>query len=127
MRAFLHYLLAYLRSTSRPALIITTLFVAALITTNYTFGIERHILAAGPWYVAFAGFFLFYGIVIAAVWGLQYEWGGGARSVMSASPPPRFFQPRLVILLLLAPLFFAAKMVHWDLSPLLPSGYPSNH
>lgn len=114
MRAFLHYLLAYLRSTSRPALLITTLFVAALITINYTFGIEHHILAAGPWYIAFGGFFLFYGIVIAAAWGLQ-------------SPPRRFFQPRLVILLLLAPLFFAAKMVHWDLSPLLPSASPWNH
>jgi hypothetical protein len=120
MRAFLHYLLAYLRSTSRPALLITTLFVAALIATNYTFGIERHILAAGPWYVAFAGFFLFYEIVIAAAWGLQCEWRTPVRS-------PRFFQPRLVILLLLVPLFFAAKMVHWDLSPLLPANDPWNH
>lgn len=117
MRAFLQYLLAYLRNTSRPALLITTLFIAALIFTNYTFGIERHILAAGPWYTAFGGFFLFYGIVIALTWGLQYEWGGGGH---------RFFQPRLVILLLLAPLFFAAKMVHWDLSPLLPANYPWN-
>ena len=31
------------------------------------------------------------------------------------------------VLLLLAPLFFAAKMVHWDLSPLLPASYPWNH
>jgi hypothetical protein len=114
MRAFLHYLLAYLRSTSRPAFLITTLFVAALITTNYTFGIERHILALGHWYIVYGTFFLFYGIVIAAAWGLQ-------------SPLPRFFRPRLVILLLLAPLFFAAKMVHWDLSPLLPAAYPWNH
>jgi hypothetical protein len=112
MRAFLHYLLAYLRHTPRPAFFITTLFIAALITTNYTFGIERHILAAGPWYIVFAGFFLFYGLVIAAVWKLS---------------PQRFFQPRLIILLLLAPLFFAAKMVHWDLSPLLPAAYPWNH
>jgi Type II CAAX prenyl endopeptidase Rce1-like len=134
MRAFLQYLLAYLRCTSRPALLITTLFIAALITTNYTFGIEHHILAAGPWYVAFAGFFLFYGIVIALAWGLQYEWGGGGRPgtettgpVMAVSRPRQFFQPRLLILLLLAPLFFAAKMVHWDLSPLLPAVYPWNH
>jgi hypothetical protein len=132
MRAFLQYLLAYLRHTSRPALLITTLFIAALITTNYTFGIERHILTAGPWYVAFSGFFLFYGVVLTLAWGLQYEWGGGVRAGTEATAAamrgaPRFFQPRLVILLLLAPLFFAAKMVHWDLSPLLPAAYPWNH
>ena len=128
MRAFLQYLLAYLRNTSRPALLITTLFVAALITTNYTFGIERHILALGHWYIAFAGFFLFYVTVIAAAWGLQYEWGGGGGAPAAAMrEAPRFFQPRLVILLLLAPLFFAAKMVHWDPSLLLPAAYPWNH
>jgi len=132
MRAFLQYLLAYLRNISRPAFLITTLFIAALIFTNYTFGIERHILALGHWYIAFGGFFLFYGTVIAAAWGLQYEWGKPVSSGAEVAGPVTdtsrlFFQPRLIILLLLAPLFFAAKMVHWDLSPLLPATYPWNH
>ena len=108
MRAFITYLVAWLRSTSRPALIITILFVASLVAANYTIGIESRI-RAWPWYFAIGGFFLFYLFVLTLVWGLQYEW--------SRTP---VFQPKFLLLLGLAPLYFALKMVHWNLKPLLP-------
>ncbi|HEV3324886.1 MAG TPA: CPBP family intramembrane glutamic endopeptidase [Puia sp.] len=123
MRAFFDYLSAYWRSSSRPAFFITVFFIASLVTVNYTVGIEHRILTSGPWYVVYGGFFLFYSLVIALAWGLQYEWGGAPGQRPGS---PRFFQPRFLLLLLLAPLFFAAKMVHWDLSPLLPSTPPWN-
>ncbi|HVU95586.1 MAG TPA: CPBP family glutamic-type intramembrane protease [Puia sp.] len=109
MRAFINYLTAYLRSTSRPALFITLLFVAALVAANYTVGIESRIRAL-PWYLALGAFFLFYLVVLALVWGLQYEWN-----------KTNLKQPKLLILLGLAPLYFALKMVHWDILPLLPA------
>lgn len=118
MRAFVNYLNAYLRSTSRPALLITLLFVATLVAANYTFGIENRIRAL-PWYFALGGFFLFYLIVLALVWGLQAEW--------NKTP---IHQPKLLILLGLAPLFFALKMIHWDLLPLLAAAdirFPWDH
>jgi hypothetical protein len=123
MRTFVDYLSAYWRNSSRPAFFITVFFIASLVTVNYTAGIEHRILAAGPWYVVYGCFFLFYSLVIALAWGLQYEWGGAETRRMES---PRFFQPRFLLLLLLAPLFFAAKMVHWDLSPLLPLAPPWN-
>jgi len=109
MRAFINYLIAYLRSTSRPVLLITSLFIAALIAANYTVGIESRIRAL-PWYFALGGFFLFYLIVLAVVWGLQAAWN---KTLLN--------QAKLLILLGLAPLYFALKMIHWNLLPLLPS------
>jgi hypothetical protein len=111
MRAFLDYLLSYLRNSSRPAFLITVFFIASLVTVNYTLGIEHRILTAGPWYLVYGGFFLFYSVVIVLAWGVQRQ---------------PVFQPRMLMLLALAPLFFAAKMVHWDLSPLLPAAPPWN-
>src|SRR5689334_21623154 len=105
MRAFIDYLSAYLRSTSRPALFLTIVFVAALVAANYTIGIESRIRAL-PWYLALGAFFLFYLVVLALVWGLQYEWN---KTFIN--------QPKLLIILSLAPLYFALKMIHWDLLP----------
>ncbi|HEY4112061.1 CPBP family intramembrane glutamic endopeptidase [Puia sp.] len=110
MRAFINYLVAWLRSTSLPALIITTVFVASLVAANYTVGIEVR-LRALPWYFSLGGFYLFYLTVLALVWGLQSEWN---------KTPLR--QPKLLVLLALAPLYFALKMVHWNLLPLLSAG-----
>lgn len=117
MRSFINYLVAWLRSTSRPTLIITIVFVAALVAANYTIGIESR-LRALPWYFSIGGFFLFYGIVLTLVWGLQYTWN---------KTPVR--QPELLLLLTLAPLYFALKMVHWDLLSLLPAAihFPWDH
>lgn len=118
MNTFFTYLKDYFRTISLPAFFVTFLFVAALVTMNYTVGIEHRIQAFGPWYMVLGGFFLFYGLVLALAWGLQ------SRLFQAHLSQSSLFQPRLLILLLLAPLFFAAKMVHWDLAPLLPKVYP---
>ncbi len=115
MKTFVTYLKEYFRTISLPAFVVTFIFIAGLVTMNYTVGIEHRIQAFGPWFLVLGGFFLFYALVLTLAWGLQYEW---------RTKKERFFQSRLVILLLLAPLFFAAKMVHWDLAPLLPANYP---
>ncbi len=116
MKSFILYLKDYYRSTSKPALIITTLFVASLVTFNYCIGIEARIHLINAWYFEILAFFGFYTIVLALAWGLQYEWGWKEK----AKPGDRFFQKPMIVLLLIAPLYFALKMVHWDLSALLP-------
>jgi len=116
MRAFISYFVSWLRNSSRPALLVTIFFVASLVAANYTIGIEARIQSL-PWYLALPAFFCFFSIFLAIVWGLQYEW---ARTPL--------LQPRLILLLGVSALFFSAKMVHWDLSALLPRrlGYPWN-
>ena len=132
MRAFIRYFTDYYRSTSRPALFVTIAFIASLVYANYSMGIERRIQAL-PWYAAYGAFVVFFGAVIALAWGLQYEWGKPAVAPKlptgkSRNPAasPRVFPRPLLILLLLAPLYFAAKMVHWNIDLLLPKslGYP---
>jgi hypothetical protein len=133
MRRFIRYLTDYLRNSSRPALLLTTLLVAALIYANYSVGIERRIQAL-PWYAAIGAFFAFFSLVLALVWGLQYEWGYKERAgtttptlrrghieVTTSVAPLGYFQPKMLLLLALAALFFSLKMVHWDLGPLLPN------
>ena len=140
MRAFVRYFASWLRNSSRPALVITLFFVASLVAANYTIGIERRIQAL-PWYLAIAGFFVFFSAVLALVWGLQYEWGwkdrhettvaalrGGRLRVKTTSSAQGYFKPNMVLLLALAAFFFSLKMVHWDLQPLLEGrvAYPWN-
>jgi hypothetical protein len=114
MRAFISYLTAYLRTSSRPVFFITIFFVATLVYINYTFGIEHRIQSFGPWYFVFGGFFLFYSLVLVTVWGLQAEWSHKGSSLWL------WEKPNLVKILLLAPFFFAVKMLHWDFSALMP-------
>ncbi len=135
MRTVLNYLKDYYRTTSRPALFVTMLFVGSLIAANYTVGIERRIQGLGHWYLSFGAFFLFFSIVLALVWGLQYEWSkqetyAPTRSrngkismtpvLVSRSELP-YFQRKMLWLLLIAPFYFSLKMIHWDLSVFLPN------
>ncbi len=138
MRAFIRYFTEYLRSTSRPALIVTIIFVTSLIAANYSIGIESRIQAL-PWYAALVAFFGFFCSVLALVWGLQYEWGykertltsspvlrRGKITVTSTAAPSAYFRPQMLLLLALAAFYFSLKMVHWDLGSLLPRsiGFP---
>lgn len=100
MRAFFGYFLAYWRQSSRAAFWVTVVFLGILISINYTVGIEWRIKAVGVWWLRYGTFIAFYGGVLAFAWGLQ-------RQRMSFG---------LLRLLALAPLYFAAKMVHWDFS-----------
>lgn len=130
MKQVVAYLRDYLRTTSRPALIVTILFVASLVAANYTVGIERRLQALDHWYFSVGGFFLFFIIVLALTWGLQYEWSkkealaptlsrtGSIRlqPTLVASSAQPFFTRKLLLILLIAPLYFAIKMVRWDIS-----------
>lgn len=100
MRAFFQYFLTYWRQSSRTAFWLTVSFLGMLIALNYTIGIEGRIKGLGPWWVQWACFAGFYAVVMAVAWGVQ-------RTAMPVG---------LLRLLALAPLYFAAKIVHWDLS-----------
>lgn len=135
MRAFLRYFIDFFLRLPRTALIVTMFFVAALIAGNYTFGIEQRIQAL-PWYAALGGFFGFFLLVVALTWGLQYEWGyketaltttaelktgrGKKLKVTTTADPGGYFKPKMILLVVLACFYFALKMIHWDLYPLLP-------
>jgi len=133
MKQVIAYLKDYLRTTSRPALIVTMLLVGSLIAANYSLGIERRIQSLGHWYLSFGAFFLFYLIVISLTWGLQYEWSkketlaptltrGGTiklQPVLTSSPDQLRFDRRLLLILLIAPIYFSLKMIHWDISSFL--------
>ena len=126
MRAFIHYFVSWLRSSSRPALLITLFFVSSLIAANYTIGIETHIQSLA-WYLAIPAFFGFFCVVLALVWGLQYEWGRR----------PYYFTPkngaaaRTGSLLFFAedgtlgPSFTAATRNRLSLEPLYPARHPA--
>ena len=100
MRTFFGYFLAYWRQSSRTAFWLTVLFVGILISINYTVGIEWRIRGMGAWWWRYGTFVAFYGGVLALAWGLQ-------RQRMCRG---------LWRLLAVAPLYFAAKMLHWDFS-----------
>src|ERR1700674_2941398 len=112
MKVFITYLKEFLHNSHFRNLIFTILFVGLLTGLNYSYGIERRIRDLHPWWLSLISFFFFYGFVLFFTWGLQYSFGarvaGGSKR-------------RLLLLILLAPLFFAFKMIHWDLSVLLPA------
>jgi hypothetical protein len=110
MKAIIAYLKDYLRTTSLPALFITVAFVTSLVWANYTIGIERRFQSLGHWYLSLGAFFLFFTLVLALTWGLQYEWSNKSFR----------FQPKLLLLLGIASLYFSIKMIHWDLSLFVP-------
>lgn len=128
MNLFVTYLKDYFRKSSRSTFVFTLVFVAALIFVNYTIGIEKRIRDIRPWPLSLMSFFFFYGFVFFFSWGVQYA--SGPRMSLSGSLPAGAsslsYKKRFLFLLLLAPLYFACKMVHWDLSFLLPAGcgYP---
>ncbi|WP_431216794.1 CPBP family intramembrane glutamic endopeptidase [Puia sp. P3] len=135
MKAVITYLKDYFRNTSRPAFIVTMLLVGSLIAANYSLGIERRLQSLSHWYLSVGAFFLFYLVVIALTWGLQYEWSkketlaptltrGGTiklQPVLTASAGQLRFDRRLLWILLIAPLYFSLKMVPWDLTHFLPN------
>jgi hypothetical protein len=121
MKVLLTYLRQYLQQQSYKSFFLAVLFVTALVTINYSFGIERRILALHPWYISLGVFFVFYGGVLAVAWGLQGGLPSAGHASVDAERAPVDRRWRWV--LVLAPLYFACKMIHWDLLPLLPAGW----
>jgi hypothetical protein len=137
LKSFTIYLTEYFRNISRRAFLLTTTFVALLIFLNYTIGIEPRIRALQPWPLSLLVFFAFYTLVFFSAWGIQYFCGRTHRPlpalyiapgfpVHSRTPAGHSHFPANAgwwTLLLLAPLFFASKMIHWDLSFLIPAAW----
>ncbi len=113
MKAFINYLRNYLLGQSSKSLFFTILFVATLVTVNYTFGIERRIQALHPWYAALGVFFLFYAGVLTIAWVLQLAW---TRNELFNRHDAGWWW-----IVVAAPLYFSLKMLHWDLRPLFPA------
>jgi len=116
MKDFLTYLKNYLRRLSFKHLLFTLLFTGLLVVCNYTFGIERRIRDIRPWYLSLFSFFFFYSAVFFFTWAIT-----GIPAIR-----PRASGRRFLLILLAAPLYFSFKMIHWDLSLILPASlqYP---
>ena len=116
MKDFITYLKNYLSHLSLKSAIATLLITGVLVICNYTFGIENRIRDIHPWYLSLFSFFFFYSFVFYLAWAL--------------TGTPRFDthtrRSRFLLVLLIAPLYFSFKMIHWDLSRILPAGirYP---
>jgi len=111
MKDFITYLNDYLRRLTLKRILLTLLFISILIVCNYTFGIEKRIRDIRPWYLSLLSFFFFYGAVFYFAWGLM---GVPRFSTHTA-------RKSFLLILLAAPLYFSFKMIHWDLTPLLPA------
>ncbi|HVW60500.1 MAG TPA: CPBP family intramembrane glutamic endopeptidase [Puia sp.] len=112
MKDFITYLDSYFRRLTPANILSTILFISVLIVCNYTFGIESRVRDIRPWYLSLFSFFFFYSFVFYFAWGLT--------GIPVIQPPAG--RRRFLFILLLAPLYFSFKMIHWDLSPLLPGG-----
>lgn len=124
MNLFVTYLKDYFRRSSRSSILVTLLFVALLVFLNYTIGIEKRIRELHPWPLSLISFFFFYGFVLFFSWAVQYTFGH--HTTLSGSLPVKSllsYKKRFLLLILLAPLYFAAKMIHWDLNFLLPGSW----
>jgi hypothetical protein len=126
---FTLYLIDYFRNIPRKAFLLTAVFVAPLIFLNYTAGIEPMIRALHPWPLSLLVFFAFYALVFFSAWAIQYFCGKPRRpfTASSTTPGPQAHISIPILAswwtpLLLAPLYFAFKMIHWDLSFLVPAG-----
>jgi len=110
MKDFITYLNDYLRRLTLKSILLALFFIGTLIICNYTVGIEKRIRVIQPWYLSLCCFFLFYGFVFYFIWGLA-----GAPRIQGHASRRNF-----LLILLMAPMYFSFKMIHWDLTPLLP-------
>jgi len=124
MKAFVLYLKNYFRELPLKTFLLTVLFIALLVGLNYTFGIERRIRDLRPWWLSLGLFFLFYSFVFLSAWMIS-GYPGRSNRAMPNEPVHPAKKKQFLFLLLLAPLYFAFKMIHWDLSVFFPSGWPS--
>jgi hypothetical protein len=100
MKAIFGYVLTYTRSVNRYVFLFTSLLTAALITINYTAGIEPRIVALPDSFSRFLGFFLLFIFIFSTAWLVQFFLSG--ENIIRR----QFFY----LLLLCAPAIFAAKV-----------------
>jgi hypothetical protein len=115
MNVFFQYLKDYFRNCPLNKWLLTSLWVTVLISLNYVFGVERFMKNISPWWLSFTCFYVFYFFVFALAYCIQFT---GKEQTKIAEK--RIF----TALLLLAPFFFALKMVHWNVSFLMPDDLP---
>jgi hypothetical protein len=106
MKDFIHYLTHYLTRQSPKSIIRIVIFTGLLIVCNYSFGIEQRIRDIHSWYLSLAGFFFFYAFVLFFAWAI----------VGAPEMHPHASKRHFLLILLIAPLYFAFKMIPWDLS-----------
>lgn len=100
MRTILGYLQQYFRSIQLPAFIAISLFIAVLITINYTVGIEAPLMNISSYGWRFTGFFLLFAFVFGTSWLVQFFFH--RKEIL-----PR---PFFIGLLVAAPAIFAVKI-----------------
>jgi hypothetical protein len=115
MNVFIRYLKDYFGEIRLPGFLLTTVFVAALIALNYSFGIEKHFRAIAPWALSLVVFFLFYLFVFTGAYLLSLN-----REKQKAV----FRQKAFRAVLLIAAAFFALKIVHWQLPGYIFKDHP---
>lgn len=118
MRAIVDQLRNYFRAVNLWALISTTLLTAILITLNYTFGIEKRIIAFSSPFLKFTGFFLLFAFTFCMAWLMQCLF----------SKEKIYSRPFFYLLLFCSPLIFAGKVTFDWFSVLVTKGldYPWN-
>ncbi len=114
MNTFTRYLADYFRQIPAVRFLFTTLFVAVLITINYTIGIENRIRALSRWPLSLAVFFIFYFMVFATAYLLQ----PGYKKLRNIKEKKVF-----IALLFVAPALFALKAIHWQISLFLNDAF----
>jgi hypothetical protein len=111
MKAILQYLRDYSRDINGKAFLSVSLFMALLVTVNYSLGLERQIIAmVSAW--RFTAFFLLFAFVFGSAWLFQFLF------IKKLPPPPSFFY----FLLLIAAAIFAMKMSVDGIAVWLTSG-----
>ena len=115
MNAFIKYLQDFFREIPRRDFFLITVFAAALIALNYGLKIERQIRTASDWYLSLALFYLLYLFVLATAYLIHYP-----KMEDQGSKDRKKF----LLILLLSPLFFAFKMISWNLGQVTEMIWP---
>lgn len=114
MRIFVKYLQEYYRQINFRGLVLTTLFVAILITINLTVGIEKRIYAL-HFPFSLISFIVFYSLVFGIAYCFQFI----GKSISAIKNRKLFF-----VYFLIAIILFSIKQVHWQIPFLNPFDYP---
>ena len=100
MKEILTHLGNYFKDSNKKVALLTSLFVAILITVNYTAGIESTIKRYQSPGIRIFSFFLLYAFVFSTSYGIQFFF----------SDKIVYYKKQFLLLLLICPLLFALKI-----------------